>query len=263
MSLIEYSGPAYYYARQPRVTVASMLGSGRGGGTYRYERPHVHGRDRGLEGVERVHHGLYADRLAIAGRAVVDDAPLPGDLELGVAVAPLEEGHVVGDDGLLHALVQDDVVPAGVLDAPVQLPALLPVALVEDPYLAVQLLGPRPGRQQQGVGLGRVRGEHVEVGDERVGPAAVAAVGQVDDEVDVVPAVQEAAVDEMVGQDADAAVEAARGRHVHLPGQRAGELLARLVVDGLVRGVAGAGVGQQRRRCLGRHHQLQLRVLGP
>ena len=67
--------------------------------------------------VERVHHGLDTDGLAITWRAVVYYASLPWNLQSFVCVLTVEKSLYIADDRFLHAVLEDHVVPASLLDA--------------------------------------------------------------------------------------------------------------------------------------------------
>ena len=96
------------------------------------ETPDVQRGDGVVALVERMHHRLDRNGLPVARRAVEDDAPLPGDAELGVPILRVEEFAHFADDALLHSGVQDDVVPARFLDGPPHLGVVLPIPTVEN-----------------------------------------------------------------------------------------------------------------------------------
>lgn len=177
---------------------------------------------------------------------MIDDPTLPRDLEPGVRVAGLEERDVVVDDGLLHPLVENDAIPRRAHDAAVQLGVLLPAPLVKNPHLAVQLVRPAPGRQQQGLGGRALRGEDVVVRPRRVRLGAVAAVDDVQDEVVAAPAVLEPAEVELLGQRAELAVDAAGRRHIEaLHHGREDAAVARLLGDRAAARVPGLRVPEE------------------
>lgn len=101
-----------------------------------------------------MHHRLDTDSLPIPRRTVVYHPPLPRHLELLIRITAAEEVVHVGDDLLLLALLEDHVVPAGLLDAVPELVAFLPEAAVEDPDFVVQLVVPGAGFEEELVGGG-------------------------------------------------------------------------------------------------------------
>ena len=73
-----------------------------------------------------MHQRFDGDGLAVAGRAMEDDASLPRHAEILVDIFAVEEFmHQVGY-GLFHDLLQDNVLPFRLLHLCVQVPTLLP-----------------------------------------------------------------------------------------------------------------------------------------
>lgn len=190
--------------------------------------------------IQRMHRGFDRDRLAVPRRTVVDDAPLPRHLQILIRLPAIEETVHIPADRILHVLVQNHIVPAGLGHALPQLRGLQPAPAVEHPHLAVQLVRPPARRQQQAVRRVRGRREHVLVRDAGVRAAAVAALGDEDNVLLALPVEQELAELDVLRQRAVVAVQPRRGRREDAPAQA-----VRLVVDGREAAVAGAGEGEE------------------
>ena len=243
--LIPFSSPTSSGKRPPGLIteagkrVARMRG---GVDTYRRQTSDIESWDLRSERVQCAHRGLNRDGLPVARGPVVDQTPLPRHAQPAIGVPGREEGEVVLDDGALHALVQDDVVPRGLPHALVQLRALGPHAPVVHPDLAVQVGAPPPGGRDEVLGMPPVGREDVEVGHLREGGGAVPAVDQVDEELAGLPLVRELEEDVLDGYGAGATVEPAGGRDVDFPSERRGSGPPCVVIDGRVGGMARSGI---------------------
>lgn len=71
-----------------------------------------------------------------------DNAALPGDFEFVVCCLGVEEAFDVAADTGLCGVVEDDIVPGGVLDGFPQSSAFVPGSCIERPDLAAEFLLP-------------------------------------------------------------------------------------------------------------------------
>lgn len=99
-----------------------------------------------------MHHCLDGDGLSVAGRTPVDDASLPWHLQTLVRILAVKESVGIVDDVCLRFVVQYHIIPTGVADAIVQFRTLLPVTVIKDPDLVVQLVRPGSGLEYQSIG---------------------------------------------------------------------------------------------------------------
>ena len=125
-----------------------------------------------------MHGGFDADRFPISWWAVEDDSALPRDTQAVVRFACFGAEEIGGY--VLEIVFQggweNDVLPAGLLHGAVERGVFLPVALVEDPDLAVERGGPVADVLDHSVDGRLSGGEDVLDADYWVGVCAVTAV---------------------------------------------------------------------------------------
>jgi len=179
---------------------------------------------------------------------VEDDASLPGDVASLVDLAGVKKVLDVVDEAVLHAGLEDDIVPRGAVDAPPELLGLGPAHVVEDQDFPMKVLGPLAAFQEKGVGglVGaRTRGVRMEDVEELYVAPAGDVNSLIDQEVDVAPMVTPAAEEDVVLDLCVARLEAALRGIVHADDVRADILrgsrgMARL---GIIQEVAGLRIG--------------------
>ena len=145
-------------------------------------------------------HGCFdGDGFPVARWPVEDDPPLPGDAQRDILGAGVEEAVYVGDEFVLERGGEDDIGPVGGLDGLVEGCVFLPEAPVEDPDLAVQVIGPFAGGDEEAL---RGGGGADEVGVLNLGEGIkpVAPVGDVEREFVGRPGVEVSAVENHVQQ---------------------------------------------------------------
>ena len=183
-------------ARQFKDQIDAILGPGERGKRLDIERW-----NGWTQRVQGVHRSFDADRLSVAWWSVEDNSTLPRNAQAMIGLSCLVAEEVSGNvpEIVFQRGWEDDVLPAGLLDRAVEGGVFLPVALVEDPDLAVQSGGPVADILNHSIDLRLSGGEDVLVSDYWVGFCAVTAIDKVYKKLEGLVSIDEGVVEGFLG----------------------------------------------------------------